>query len=397
LFDVKWYLEQNPGVAAAGIEPFKHYVTEGWRSGRAPGPHFDRTRSRGNDSEPRHSQLGNRNERETDFALSPFPLVSIVVTNLNGSRHLPGLFESLRTQTYRNFEIIFVDDNSSDDSVKRARVAGADHIIETRNSVGFARANDLAMSKCSGELIALLNNDTSVDPNWLEAMVGAIKQGGLIAAVAPKMRFWTKFHRVRIRGSDQFKINVHAIVNTLEYKKYFVRIGTESNGWIDATKRQCDHLIEIDIPLQDNFIDFLLRTIVEQTISIKVGAVSKTLLLEPDDTRYEFAFSKSDRREGFHIINNAGSFLSGPLSPADRGFGHVDEGQFDHPEDVDLFCGGAALIRRDALHGPVDGIEVHCALDGWDSCTVVGVHGDCFVAEVAGEACFPVVLEAGRE
>ena len=43
-FDVRWYLDQNPDVAAANVEPFDHYLSYGWKEGRQPHPRFDGTR-----------------------------------------------------------------------------------------------------------------------------------------------------------------------------------------------------------------------------------------------------------------------------------------------------------------------------------------------------------------
>ena len=41
LFDVKWYLENNPDVKAAGIDPIQHYLTQGWKEGRRCTPYFN--------------------------------------------------------------------------------------------------------------------------------------------------------------------------------------------------------------------------------------------------------------------------------------------------------------------------------------------------------------------
>lgn len=41
LFNAEWYLKQNPDVAQAGVDPFLHYMTHGWREGRDPHPEFD--------------------------------------------------------------------------------------------------------------------------------------------------------------------------------------------------------------------------------------------------------------------------------------------------------------------------------------------------------------------
>ena len=69
----------------------------------------------------------------------------------------------------------------------------------------------------------------------------------------------------------------------------------------------------------------------------------------------------------------------------------------DHGRVVDVAVRERGLVGTHSLHGAVDGIEVHRALDRRNSCTMVHVHSDGFVAEIAGKACFPVVLEAGRE
>jgi len=41
LFSVRWYLDQNPDVSAAGVEPLGHYLTSGWRENRRPHPQFN--------------------------------------------------------------------------------------------------------------------------------------------------------------------------------------------------------------------------------------------------------------------------------------------------------------------------------------------------------------------
>jgi len=43
LFDTSWYLQHNPDVAAAGMDPLLHYEIWGWKEGREPGPNFDQS------------------------------------------------------------------------------------------------------------------------------------------------------------------------------------------------------------------------------------------------------------------------------------------------------------------------------------------------------------------
>ena len=48
--------------------------------------------------------------------------VTVIIPNYNGSRFLESLFNSLMAQTYKNFQVIFVDDGSTDDSVSIAKI-----------------------------------------------------------------------------------------------------------------------------------------------------------------------------------------------------------------------------------------------------------------------------------
>lgn len=380
LFNPLWYLDQNPDVAASGREPLQHYLDRGWREGRRPHPLFDPrwyldqnpdVAASGCEPLSHFLKHGAREGRRagvrttydenklfltrqySPFALSTAPLVSIIITNLNGSVHLPDLFASLHAQTYRNFEIVFVDDNSCDDSVSIAKTFGEVKIVRISTSVGFAKANNIGLKSSCGELVAILNNDTRVDPNWLESLVTELRKDNLIAVVSPKIRFWQKFQRIALISSYEFQIELNELILTLEYKKYFIRNGNVSGSVLDANLANDSYGIEFDIPIQETPIAIALHACIQQAISISVGSISQTIITKAAGTRLDFRFPETSKKEAFHIINNAGSVERAPLKPADRGFGEVDRGQYDVAEDVDLFCGCSGLIRRDALHGCV--------------------------------------------
>ena len=96
------------------------------------------------------------------------PRVSVVVVNWNGKHHLGECLGSLRAQTFRDVEIILVDNASHDGS--REYVQKHFHevrLIALQNNCGFAGGNNAGIRVASGKFIALLNNDTRVDPSWL--------------------------------------------------------------------------------------------------------------------------------------------------------------------------------------------------------------------------------------
>jgi len=116
------------------------------------------------------------------------PLASVIVVNYNGKRYLKRCMDALRGQTYKNNEVIVVDNGSSDGSAAyvktnfpRARV------IESRENCGFARGNNVGVRAAKGEFIATLNNDTEAAPGWLEALVGAMMSDEGAGMCASKM------------------------------------------------------------------------------------------------------------------------------------------------------------------------------------------------------------------
>lgn len=99
------------------------------------------------------------------------PNISVVIPNWNGWHHLPECLTALRLQTYQHFEVIVVDNGSSDNSVAEIRV----HFPEVRlvclaKNRGFAAGCNEGIAVAYGEFVALLNNDTRVDPGWLTAL-----------------------------------------------------------------------------------------------------------------------------------------------------------------------------------------------------------------------------------
>ena len=107
----------------------------------------------------------------TDLELNQ-PLVSIIIVNFSGKILLENCLKSLKNITYKNYEIILVDNNSNDDSVEFVRNNYPEiTIIELPKNYGFVRPNNLGAQKAKGQYIFFLNNDTEVTPTFLENLV----------------------------------------------------------------------------------------------------------------------------------------------------------------------------------------------------------------------------------
>ncbi len=102
------------------------------------------------------------------------PLFSLIVLNWNGARYLPHLFQSLREQSFRDFEILLVDNGSADDSLAMTRKDfPAVRIVELRENLGFAESNNRAAALSQGSFLLFLNNDTHLAPDALAMIAQA--------------------------------------------------------------------------------------------------------------------------------------------------------------------------------------------------------------------------------
>lgn len=105
------------------------------------------------------------------------PLVSIILVNWNGVRHLPVCLNALRQQTFRDFEIILVDNASHDNSLDLlARDFPEVNVIALKENQGFAGGSNVGIRAARGQFIILLNNDTEVDARWLEEVIAAFER-----------------------------------------------------------------------------------------------------------------------------------------------------------------------------------------------------------------------------
>lgn len=105
------------------------------------------------------------------------PQVSVVIVNYNGQHHLQRCLPSLAATESVEFETILVDNGSSDGSVSwvQANFPWV-RVLPLRRNLGFGAANHRGIAEARAELVALLNNDTVVEPGWLRHLVATLEQ-----------------------------------------------------------------------------------------------------------------------------------------------------------------------------------------------------------------------------
>ena len=111
-----------------------------------------------------------------------FPKVSVIIVNYNGKALLEKCLESLAKVNYENFEIILVDNNSTDGTVEFVtKTYPSIIIIKLDSNRGFAEPNNIGAKIASGKYLLFLNNDTVVTPNFISEMVKVIEKDKKIA------------------------------------------------------------------------------------------------------------------------------------------------------------------------------------------------------------------------
>lgn len=129
-------------------------------------------------------------------------LVSIIIVNYNGLKWLQNCLDSLKKQTYNNFEIILVDNNSKDDSLNFIKTNYPKVVlVENKENSGFAGGNNLGYKYVKGEYIWLLNNDTECESETLENFLKAFDEIPNLGSVQSKLVLLNEKDKLDVCGS----------------------------------------------------------------------------------------------------------------------------------------------------------------------------------------------------
>lgn len=122
------------------------------------------------------------------------PKVSIVVLNWNGKFVTSECLDSLKKVKYDNFEVIIVDNGSEDGSQEHFKKNYSwAKLIENRENLGFTGGNNVGMKyalKNGTDYVLLLNNDTVVDPLFLEDLIRVGESDNEIGLLNPKIYYY---------------------------------------------------------------------------------------------------------------------------------------------------------------------------------------------------------------
>ena len=125
------------------------------------------------DRQPRDAfhAVAEQYKRAPYFPLPQHPKVSVVVASYNGAATLPACLDSLTHLNYPNYEIVLVDDGSTDDTARIATHYPSVRAIHQPNR-GLSAARNAGIAAASGDIVAFTDSDCRVDEDWLYYLVG---------------------------------------------------------------------------------------------------------------------------------------------------------------------------------------------------------------------------------
>ncbi|HJY63979.1 MAG TPA: glycosyltransferase family 2 protein [Ignavibacteria bacterium] len=152
----------------------------------------------------------------------------IILVVTNEKHNLELLYTSLAAQTYKNFSIYFVDNNSTDGSVDLSKELNKKfdfkiQYILLKENIGDHKGNSIGAAKAyedGCDFIFVLNNDTELDPLCMEELYKLIESDEKIGVVGPIFFFWTKEklrNKIQIYGANvNFKTQKTDIISSGE-------------------------------------------------------------------------------------------------------------------------------------------------------------------------------------
>lgn len=149
--------------------------------------------------------------------LFDYPLVSIISVNFNQLKVTEDFLKSLRKISYPNYEVIVIDNASDEDPTEYlCKTYPEIKCLRSEENLGFAGGNNLGIRQAKGEYFMLLNNDTEVDPGFLEPLVEAMRSNPKIGMVGSKIRYYYQPDIIQFAGATpmtRFTATSHFIGN----------------------------------------------------------------------------------------------------------------------------------------------------------------------------------------
>lgn len=131
-----------------------------------------------------------------------YPKVNVIIVNYNGKSDLEVCLNSVLNQTYPNYDITIVDNNSTDGGVEyiKSHFPQVKVIVNSENA-GYGEGNNIGIKATKGDYVAILNYDVEVDQNWISELIEALKIDKSIQIATPKILMYDDKEMINTCGN----------------------------------------------------------------------------------------------------------------------------------------------------------------------------------------------------
>lgn len=212
------------------------------------------------------------------------PKVFIIILNWNGYKDTVACLDSLKNLDYPNYEIIVIDNGSTDDSTPQFKFLGGSDpprfkLIENEKNLGFSGGNNVGIKYAlenGAEYILLLNNDTIIEPSFLKELIKVGESNKEVGVLGPKILFAGEPNLIWSAGG-KFSWFASRGINQRKYKE------TDSE--------------EEKEPIEADYISGCALLIKREVID-KIGLLDNKFFLYYEDTDWNFRAKKA----GFKVV-----------------------------------------------------------------------------------------------
>jgi hypothetical protein len=251
-------------------------------------------------------------------------------------------------------EVVLVDNASTDAVVARVRdELPAVRVMTNPANIGFGAANNRALrDRRAIDYCALINNDATVDPDWLAPLVEALEADASLGAACPKILLSSRFVPVVLRSTtrqrgrgDPRQLGVRLSGARVGDTDILARVKARSGFWGhepggEWTASESELLVPVP-PEGAPACQLRLDSEVPVRVEVSVGTRSAQLDVGLDPAWFRIPLGDAP----IDVVNSVGSDWTEDGFGADRGYLEPDDGQYDQSQDVFAWSGAAVLLR----------------------------------------------------
>lgn len=160
----------------------------------------------------------------TEIFSNSAPEVSIIIVTWNAKKFLPFLFDSIEKQTFKDFNVLVIDNASLDNTagIINDKYFPLAKVVRQKNNSGFSKGFNLGIHWTSSKYVLILNQDLVLDSEFLEVAVDFMNKNSKVGALQGKILQWETAGNKKLDLVDNLGINIyknHSFLNRHEGEK----------------------------------------------------------------------------------------------------------------------------------------------------------------------------------